>query len=115
MCYIVKIDMLHAFKHSASTTGGYLPYKRAFYTEPLHQAGTTSSQNQYQAVRLHQAMSKIFVESYIANKNQRQGLHPRGLPPPPIKHVAAAEPPPPPPKNLPPSQNHCRRRLKTCR
>jgi hypothetical protein len=26
-------------------------------------------------------MSKIFVESYIANKNYRQGLYPHGLPP----------------------------------
>jgi hypothetical protein len=35
-------------------------------------------------------MSKIFVESYIVNKNHHQDLHPHGLPPPPIKPPAAA-------------------------
>jgi hypothetical protein len=71
-------------------------------------------------------MSKIFVEFYIANKNHRQGLHPRGLPLPPIKPAAAAEslsplpttrpaaaaaePLSPPPKNPPPPQNTCRHR-----
>jgi hypothetical protein len=54
-------------------------------------------------------MSKIFVESYIANKNHRQGLYARGLSPPPKKPVANADPPPP--KNLP--QNRYRRRPKT--
>jgi hypothetical protein len=35
-------------------------------------------------------MNKVFVESYIANKIHRQGLHQRGLPPPLTK-----TPPPP--------------------
>jgi hypothetical protein len=35
-------------------------------------------------------MNKVFVESYIANKIHRQGLHQRGLSPPPTK-----TPPPP--------------------
>jgi hypothetical protein len=112
-CYIVKIDMLHVFKHSASTMGGYLLYKCAFYTEPLHQVGPTSSQNQYKVVRLHQATSEIFVESYIANKNYCQGLYRRGLSLPPIKPTTIAEPLPPPPNNPPPPQNRSRRRLKT--
>jgi hypothetical protein len=44
-------------------------------------------------------MRKIFVESYITNKNHRQGLHPHGLLPPPISPAAAIEPLPPPPQN----------------
>jgi hypothetical protein len=64
---------------------------------------TTLTEYQRQAIRLHQATSKIFVELYIVNKNHRQGLYPRDLPPPPIK-PAAADPMPPPP------QNRCRLR-----
>jgi hypothetical protein len=30
-------------------------------------------------------MSKIFIETYIANNKHHQGLHSRGLPPPPTK------------------------------
>jgi hypothetical protein len=44
----------------------------------------------HQAVRLHRAMNKVFVEFYIANKIHRQGLYQRGLSPPPTK-----TPPPP--------------------
>jgi hypothetical protein len=64
-------------------------------------------------------MSKIFVEFYIANKNHRQGLHPRGLPLPSIKPAAAAESLSPLPTTRPaaaaeplspPPQNTCRRR-----
>jgi hypothetical protein len=48
-------------------------------------------------------MNKVFVESYIANKIHRQGLHQRGLSPPPTtRPAAAAEYLSPPPKTPPP-------------
>jgi hypothetical protein len=51
----------------------------------LYQFGLHQSEYKRQAVRLHQATSKIFCRVLHRRHKHRQGLHPRGLPPLSIK------------------------------